>query len=293
MNRAQGLLLLLLSAVWGSSFLFMRIASSEFGAVPLIFVRVVGAALCLSFVWMKASERRLLIGYWKHLLVVGIVGSALPFSLLSFATLSLESGLTSLLNATTPLFAALVGFAWIRSPLSLKQFSGLILGFIGVAILSWDRLDFTGESGDGWSVLAGLGAGASYGFATHYSKRFLSEVPSATVAAGSMLGGSIAIFPLGLLLWPEVTPSVKAWSCALGLAIPCTAVAYLIFFRLLAKMGATLVSTVTYVIPVFAVVWGAYFLGEIISVRIVVGMVVTLMGTSLVIGVWSTQKQGE
>jgi drug/metabolite transporter (DMT)-like permease len=287
---SDGLRLVLLSAIWGSSFLLMRVAAPEFGPVPLILVRSTGAALCFAIIFRNAEHRAL---FRRHLLgffLLAIVNTALPFSLLAFSTLSLEAGFTSLLNATTPMFAALVGAVCFSTPLRRPQVIGLFIALAGVAILSWDSLSFK-PGGSGLAVLAAIGASASYGIAVNVTKHRFAHVPPNVISAGTLLMASLILFVPGLLLWPAEPPSAKAWGCALMLAVVCTAVAYAIFFHLLARGGATATSSVTFLIPVFAILWGAAILGETVDSQLVTGMVVTLVGTALVIGLVGAKRR--
>ncbi len=282
--------LLLLSAIWGASFLFMRVAAPSFGPLSLIFLRVVCAALCFSPLLLRRQARTDLTRHWRPLAIIGVFNSALPFSLLAFSTLSLEAGFTSLLNATTPLFAAAVGAAWLGISLRRTQVLGLMLGFVGVAILSWGHFSFR-AGGSGWAILAGLVASFSYGVSAHVAKRHLAGVSPMIVATGSMISASLAMLPLGLWAWPKNSPPASAWAYAITLAVICTALAYLLYFNLIARIGATNASTVTFIVPAFAIVWGNLILGEQLTLQILLGMAVTLLGTAFTIGI--LQRQGK
>ncbi len=274
-----------LSAVWGASFLFMRVAAPAFGPIPLMLVRLATALLCFLPFFLRPQVRSGLRKYAKHLAVIGLLSTATPFCLVAFATLSLEAGFTSLINATTPLFAATVGAVWLKIPLKRIQVLGLFIGVLGVLILVWGKLSFT-SGGAGWAIAAGLLATLSYGISVHYSRRFLTDVPALVTSAGSMVSGSLALLPLGLALWPEANPSLLEWGCGLALGVFCTAFAYVIFFDVIARAGATNASTVTFMVPGFAILWGALFLGETLTPRIVAGMLVTLCGTAFTLGIF-------
>lgn len=284
MKPSDALRLIVLSAVWGASFLFMRVAAPAFGPFALILVRVGGAAIALVPVLLKPANRVVLRDRWRDLLVLGAANSALPFTLFGFALLSLEAGFTSLLNATTPIFTALVGLAWLRIPLRRSQVAGLVIGFLGIAILVGDRLSFR-VGGSGWSVAAVLAATCSYGFAGHFAKRRLAEVPSLVVSSGSLLFGGLLLAPIAAVTWPAESPAPSAWVAAIALAVGCTALAFVMFFDLLRRTSATAASTITFVIPVFGVLWGVVFLGEAVTPRMVAGMAVALLGTALTTGV--------
>ena len=276
--------LTVLSMIWGASFLFLRIAAPEFGPLPLILVRVSVGALCLSPVFLREESRETLRKHGRSIVVVGVLNSAIPFSLLAFATLSLEAGFTSLLNASTPIFAALAGVIWFGMRMGASQILGLCVALLGVAILSWDRLEFK-AGGEGWAVVAALLASSCYGLAANLSRRWLAGVNVRVVSAGCMAASAVVLLPLGGVYWPEAAPSNAAWACALGLATACTAVAYLLYFRLLEDAGAVAASSVTFLVPVFGVMWGIWLLGERLDARLGSGMIVTLLGTSLTLKV--------
>lgn len=283
MSGADTLRLLFLASLWGLSFIFMRVAAPEFGPVPLIFVRMGLGTLLLLPLLLRGDYLRLI---WQHrwpLLVVGLAANALPFSLLALATTRLEAGFTSLINASTPLFTALLGALLFTTPILRQQYLGMALAFAGVAILSGNRLDFS-AGGDGWFILAALGATLSYGFAGNYSRLHLSHLPVRVQAAGTSAGAALLLVLPGLWLWPEGSQSLPAWGSALGLALLCTAAALLVYFGLLSSAGATAASTVTFLVPVSALLWGYLLLGETVTVQMWLGMAATLTGTAIATG---------
>lgn len=272
--------LVLLSTLWGMSFLFMRVASPEFGAVPLVMVRMGVAALVLLPLFTVVRYRQL---FWEHkgrLAILSITNHVIPFSLLAYATLSLEAGFTSLINATTPIFTALIGIAAFATPITRQQYFGLAIAFFGVYVLSANRLDFS-TGGDGWSILATLGATFCYGIAGNFSKARLSHLPVRVVAGGSVLISGLILLIPGLLFWPETMPSTLGWVNGLALAVLSTAFAFFLYFQLLASAGATATSTVTFLVPVSALIWGYLILGEVLSLQVIAGMAITLVGTAI------------
>lgn len=286
------LVLLALSAIWGASFLFMRVAAPEFGPLPLILVRTGGAALCLLPLLLARGQRELV---WRHrgkLALSGLLNAALPFSLLAWAMLQLQAGFASLLNATVPFFTALVAAIWLGVPLKKRQAAGLALGFAGVLLLAWDRLSFK-PGGSGWSILAALGAACSYGLALNFVKKHLSELSSTVVAAGSLSWAGLFLLPLGWWRWPSAPISLGAWECALGLAVACTAVAFYVFFKIVIRAGPLAASLVTFLVPCFGILWGWLFLEEKLTWNMLAGMAVTLMGTALVMGLLDGFRRGE
>jgi len=291
-NLADLIRLLVLSVIWGGSFLFMRIAAPEFGPQALILVRMGGAALVLAPILLTSSHRHQFLKRWSDFLVLGFTAASFPFCLLAFATLSLEAGFTSLLNATTPICTAVMGVLWFGSRFKKPQYVGLFIGLLGVAVLSYDRLSFK-EGGDGWAILAALTAPIAYGFAGNFTRLRFRDLPPQFVAAGSTAAATVLILPLGLMSWPDSNPSSKAWICAILLAVVCTAVAYLLFFKIISSVSAMATSTVTFLVPVSAIVWGYLALQEKLNAQIITGMIITFLGTALVIELIGKSKEQE
>jgi len=280
MSPADTLRLLLLSSLWGLSFIFMRVASPEFGPVSLVLVRMGVGALLLLPLLLSVRYLSLVRENAGRLLLLGAINHVLPFSLLALATTRLEAGFTSLLNATTPIFTALLGALFFATPIQRQQYLGLAMALLGVYVLSADRLDFA-LGGDGWFVLAVMGATFCYGVAGNYSKSYLSHLPVRVLAAGSTAMSALILLVPGLLLWPETSISGVAWGNALALAVLSTTVAFLLYFGLIASAGATATSTVTFLVPVSALMWGYLLLGEHLSLQVLFGMAITLTGTAI------------
>jgi len=270
--------LLLLGALWGASFLFLRIAAPEFGPVPLIFVRVaLAAALLGSVLWYRG----LASATWAHrrpLLLLGVINTAVPFTLFAYAGLSLPAGLNSVLNATVPLFGAITAAVWLGEHLAPAPLGGLAIGFGGVLVLAWPKLALDGE---GLAVLAALSATVLYAISAHYTRRSLSGVATLVVAGGSQLAAAAVLTPLVLAQWPATPPTPLAWACAAALGVLCTALAYLLYFRLISRTGAVTAMAVTYLIPVFGITWGATFLGERLPTSAFAGALLVLLGVGL------------
>jgi drug/metabolite transporter (DMT)-like permease len=283
MRPRELMLLLLLAAIWGASFLLMRIAAPDFGPIPLVLARVLIAAVCLFPLLMLRENSGALRSHWCRLFLVGVLNSALPFILLAYATLTLTAGFTSLLNAVTPLMTALLGMMFWNQRLLRTQWIGLFVGMFGVAILCWGKLSFK-PGGTGWAIAAALCAPVSYGLAGNYSKRHLSGISALASATGSMLAASIALIGPGIWKWPSRNPNVLPWFCALILGVLCTAVAYLIYFHLINTTGATQTASVTFLVPMFAMVWGALFLHEKLTPQMLLALFVILSGTALSTG---------
>ena len=270
--------LVLLGALWGASFLFMRMAAPEFGPVPLIAVRVSIAMVVLVGLVLWRGGLRAMRPVAVPLLLVGATNTAVPFSLLAYAALTLPAGLSSTLNASVPLFGAVIGFAWLGVRPSPRRVLGLVVGFAGVLVLAWPRL----TTGSDWrAVVAALSATVLYGLAAHITQRTLTGVPPLVVAAGSQVAATLMLVPLAIPLWPSAVPSPLGWTSAVVLGVGCTAVAYVLYFRLIARAGPSTAMAVTYLIPVFGVSWGALLLGERLGISALLGGVLVLSGVAL------------
>jgi drug/metabolite transporter (DMT)-like permease len=278
--------LLLLAAIWGASFLFMRVGAPEFGALPMAGVRVGVASLVLLPLLTQRGGLAEVRREWRKLLMLGLLNNALPFALYSYAALSITAGLSSILNATAPLWTALVAWAWLGQRPTLSRVLGLALGFGGVVFLAWPQADFK-PGGSGWAVLACLGATLGYGLAANFTKRYLSQVGALSVSTGSMLGAALLLSGPAFALRPAADPSLKAWAGVLMLAVLCTALAYIFYFRMMRRVGPTNTIAVTFLIPLFAVLWGALFLGEGLTLHMLAGCIVILLGTALTLGLLS------
>jgi len=287
MKRSDLAGLLTLAALWGGSYLFMRLGAGEFGAVTLAGLRAAGAALVLLPLLAARGGLGALRAHWKPIALVGVANSALPFVLYSFAALSIPAGLSSILTATTPLFTAMLAWLWLGERLNASRAFGLAVGFAGVLWLVWGKASFhpgAGGAATGWAVLACLVAASLYGFSANFTRQRLSTVPSMAVAAGGQLAAAVVLAAPAAWLWPASWPSLRAWGALLGLAVACTALAYTLFFRLVARIGAARTVAVTYLIPAFGVLWGVLFLGERFSPEMAMGCAVILFGTALTTG---------
>jgi drug/metabolite transporter (DMT)-like permease len=275
--------LCILAAIWGASFLFMRMGASELGPVALIALRVTIATILLLPVLRSKEARQQFRDHLGPLFVIGLTNSALPFCLLAYAALYVTAGMDSILNATTPLWAAIVAYIWLKVPIQKTQRAGLVIGFLGVVVLAWGAVG-TGSTGSMRAVLAALLATISYGFAVNYSRRSLVGVKPFVSAFGTQLFAAIILAPLAYASWPKHSVPASAWYAVLALGALCTAVAYVIFFRLVANAGAQYAASVTFLIPAFGVVWGAVLLNERVTTSTILGCVVILIGTALASG---------
>jgi drug/metabolite transporter (DMT)-like permease len=276
-----------LAALWGASFLFMRLGAAEFGPVALSAVRVAGATAVLLALLAARGQLDALRRHWRPALLVGVINSALPFLLFSYAALSITAGLSSIFNAATPLFGAVIAWLWLRDKPTPWRIAGLCIGLAGVLGLAWSKSGAGGgfkPGGSGWAVLACIAATVLYGIAASFTKRFLTGVPPLATAAGSQLGASLLLVVPGIVWWPATMPSTNAWLSVIALAVACTGLAYLLYFRLIANIGPSNAIAVTFLIPAFAVLWGWLFLGEGVSAAMVLGCAVIVVGTLLATG---------
>ena len=277
----------MLAAIWGASFMFMRTASQEMGPLASAGMRVIIAALfLLPILWFKGLGGALR-KHWKITLSVGVLNSALPFVCFTYALLSITTGLSAILNATVPLFGALVAWLWLKDRPSGSRMLGLAVGFIGVTMLAWDKASFKPDANGlstGWAVLACLLACLCYGTAASVAKRYMAGLPSLVSATGSQIGASIALMPLTLLYWPAQAPSLQAWGSVLVLGVVCTGLAYILYFRLIERAGPARALAVTFAIPAFAVFYGVLLLGESITPWMVICALVIIAGTTLSTG---------
>ena len=274
---------ILLAAIWGSSFLFTRIAAVEFGVMPTAFLRVLIAALFLMPFLMWS-------GHWPAfkkragpIMFVGMLNSGIPFALYSYAVMSITTGLSAILNATVPLFGAIVAWLWLKDKPTNSRIMGLVIGFIGVALLAGDQASFK-PGGSGWAILACLVATTCYAIAASYTRKYLMGVPPMATSTGSMIGAALGLSVPALLSWPANTPSLQAWGSVLFVAILCTGVAYVLYFRLIEAAGPSKTLTVTFMIPVFAIVYGVLFLGEELTLWMMLCACVIICGTALATG---------
>ena len=280
--------LVLLAAIWGSSFLFIRIAAPAFGPVALVEVRMVTGALVLLPLLAAGIGLRALRTHARRIALISVINFAVPFVVVTWAMLTLTAAFTSMLNGTVPMWTALIGALWFGERVRPPQWLGLAVGAIGVVVLVSDKVHFD-RGGAGWTETVAVGAALLgmmfYGLSANVAKRTLGGVPPLATAAGSQIGAAILLAPLAVATWPAQSPSAGAWTAALVLGALCTGFAHLLFFRLIERVGAMRAANVTYLIPLFATVWGTLFLAEPLGLRLLVGGAIVLAGTALAIGV--------
>jgi len=283
MDAASITRLFFLAAIWGASFLFMRVSVPAFGPVALIMFRV---GIAAAFLWLVARVLKQPLAMrrqWQHYLSIGVLNSALPFLLFAYAAQSLPASLLAILNATSPLFGAAIGALWLGLPLTGSAALGLGCGLAGVTVLVGQNLVLA-DSAEWPAVAAGLLAPLSYSLASIYTKAHPGVATPFGNAHGSMWMATLVLLPLFLLAPVRSTPDVGDWTAASLLAIVCTGGAYLLYFRLIEDVGPTRALSVTFLIPVFGVLWGALFLGEAVGWHTLLGGALILTGIALTAG---------
>jgi len=272
-----------LGTIWGSSFVFMRMASQQFGPWSTAWLRVSIALLVLLPLLVWRGQVGMLKTHWRGVMGMGIVNSAIPFCCYAYAVLSLTTGMSSLLNATSPLFGALIAWVWLGERPTPWRTLGLSLGFVGVGLLAAGMpggLSLSAHA-NGWAVLACLLATTCYGLGTAFSQRHLPSVPALTTATGSLLGACVVLALPGVWFWPKQWPDSSAWLGLLVVGAMCTGLAYLLYFRLIAKTGGARTLTVTYLIPLVANVIGVWLLNETMTWQMLWCGLLILLGTAL------------
>ena len=269
--------LMALAAIWGASFLFVRITAPVIGPVATADLRMLVGGIALTG-WFAATGfdpqwRR----WWRYYVLIGALTSALPFLLYAYAALELTAGMLVVLNATSPMWGALLSALIVGERLSPAGIAGLALGVGGVALLSAPE-----GATSLLAIAAALGAAFCYGLTAAIMRRWSRDAPSRGMAVGTQIAGGVLLLPL--MVWaPPAMPGAGVVAALLALGLVCGAAAYLLYFRLIADIGAAGALTVTYLIPVFGILWGALFLGEPIEPMMLGGAVLVIAGTVLVL----------
>jgi drug/metabolite transporter (DMT)-like permease len=282
----------LLAAVWGASFLFMRLAAVEFGPLPTAALRVAIAAVVLLPLVLFRGLGPELRRHWKPVLLVGLLNSGIPFACYAFALLYISTGLSSILNATVPLFGALVAWGWLGHRPNGPRALGLALGFAGVALLAGDKATIHPAAGttglNAWGPNLAIGAcllaTLCYAVAASFTTRYLQGRTPLVTATGSQIGATLGLALPALAFRPDAMPGLTAWLALIAAGVLCTGLAYILYFRLIAQAGPARALTVTFLVPVFALVYGVLLLGERITPAMVACGLVILCGTALSTG---------
>jgi drug/metabolite transporter (DMT)-like permease len=274
--------LTLLGAVWGGSFLFMRVAASDFGPLALVEVRLaLGALILTPFLWRARAQFTALT--WLRVAGIAAINSMLPFALFAWGAERAPAGVGAITNAMTVMFTALVAYLLYGERIDARRLSGLAAGFVGVIVLASGRI--AGES-VGAAALAGTTASLMYGFGINLVRRYLTGYPSAAVAAANLICAALMLAPFALWTWPQHRISAASWLCAVLLGVLCTGFAFVLYYRLIARIGPARASTVTYLIPLFGVIWAWLVLGEPLT------LTMALAGALILAGVALSQQRG-
>jgi drug/metabolite transporter (DMT)-like permease len=251
-----------LGAIWGASFMFMRVAAPHFGAIPLVEVRLaLGSLVLLPFLWRARAQfgPRL----WAKIAIIGAINSAVPFMLFAWAAQRAPAGVGAIANAMTVLFTALVGVLFFGEKIGTRRAVALLVGFVGVTVLASGKV--AGMS-IGWAVAAGAAAAFLYGVGINLVRRHLTGLPPAAVASATLGMSALLVLPFAVATWPRQVIPVESWLSACMLGVLCTGIAFVMYYRLIARIGASRASTVTYLVPVFGVAWAWWLLDEPLTV---------------------------
>lgn len=270
--------------------MFTRLSVHEFGPIPLTAVRSAIAAATLLPVLFISGNWPVFQRCWPHLAVVGLISTALPFSCITITTLHTSAGFAAILNSLTPIFSAAIAWFWIKEYLNIPAIIGIGLGFAGVVIMVTDTQTITSDYVL-LPIFTGIAAATFYGLTGNYSRRFLTGISPIAIAAGCQFFAALALFPVAFVLWPEAAITPAGWMSAVVLGIVCTGMAFLLYFHLLANVGVAKTVIVTYLIPVFAMLWGFLFLGEGVTGKMLGGAFFILTGITLTSGILRRRRE--
>lgn len=250
--------LALLGAIWGGSFLFMRIAAADFGPTPLVAIRLtLGALILLPFLWRDRAAFPLKL--WPKLALIGAINSAVPFVLFAWGAERAPAGVGAITNAMAVLFVALVGFLFFGEKIATQRAIALLSGFVGVIVLATGK---TAGASIGLAVAAGSVAAFLYGIGTNLVRRHLVGLPPAAASAATLSSAALMTLPFAIAQWPAHAIPMRSWLAATLLGVLCTGMAFVMYYRLIARIGSARAATVNYLIPLFGVAWAWLLLGE-------------------------------
>lgn len=268
----------------------MRSAVPEFGPALMVFLRLVIASLILLpilVIRVGLHDTRANLG---PLLKLGVFSTALPYTLLAFAAQSIPAGMSAILNSTLPLFGAVVAYYWLNEKITRARAIGLVLGITGVAVLVWGKLNFA-IGGSGLAIVAVLGAALTWSIGAPYTRLRLVKAHPLSISVGTIVIGALVMAPFAYATLPTAMPSLRAWLELLSLSVASTALGTLIYFRLLTRAGTMAAMSVMFLNPITAMIAGALYLGEAITLQMFAGCVIILLGTALSVGLISGPRK--
>lgn len=284
---------LILGALWGGSYLFMRLSTTSVNPYAMAEFRLVIATLFIGLILLlKPSWRPYLHlpkSQWPKLLILAFFNSALPFLMIAYAIQFLNAGTGAILNTTAPLWGAVIASVFFKDHLTKTRSLGLLIGFLGVIYLMWGRASF-GGGGLALPIIAAMIGTISYGIASNFLKNYCQGWHPMMITFWSLLISSVLLFIPTVINWPQNEIPPIAWLGIAGLGVFSTAIAYLLFFRLVERTSPSVAMTVTFVVPLFSMFWGELFLGEEVTSRMILGAIIVLAGTALAIGLVSFGK---
>lgn len=267
----------LLGAIWGASFLFMRIAAKDFGALPLVELRLaLGALVLMPFLWR--SRAAFTPALWPKLALIGALNSAVPFALFAWAAQRAPAGIGAITNSLAVLFTALVAFLFYGERIGKWRAVALFTGFAGVVVLASGK---TAGASIGWAVLAGTTAAFLYGIGANMVKRHLTGLPAGAVASATLACAALLMLPFAIATWPSRPIPTVSWLSAAALGVVCSGFAYAVYYRLIQRIGAASASTVTYIVPLFGVAWAWLLLDEPLTVTMLIAGTLILGSVAL------------
>ena len=275
--------LLILSAIWGSSFLFLRIASPEFGPIFLIEMRVASGLIVLLPICLLLGKIQELKENWKMIFILSLSNMTIPFCLFAYSALNMGAGILSIINATVPFFTAIIAFLVYQQRMTRYGLIGLMVGFMGVAVLVFDPSESSGVTND-LAIPSALFACVLYGVALNIVSHKLQGVSGISITTGALFFSTIVLIPFAVIERPEVMPQGSVWFSVLALGVVCTGFGYILFYRLIARIGSQQAIMTTYLIPIFSILWANLFLAESITLFMIFGGMLVLMGVGMTTG---------
>lgn len=266
-----------LGAIWGASFLFMRVAAPDFGAAPLVAMRLwLGALVLLPLLWH--ARRAFPPALWPRLALIGAINSAIPFTLFAWAAQRAPAGVGAITNSMAVLFVALIAFLFYGEKIGARRAIALVAGFAGVVVLASGKV---AGADVGPAVAAGTAAAFLYGIGANLVKRHLAGLPATAVAGATLLCAALLSTPFAIAHWPSAPVPMRAWWSVTALGVLCTGIAFVMYYRLIARIGAPRAATSTYLVPLFGVAWAWWLLGEPLTWTMALAGVLILGGVVL------------